>query len=138
MLIALKFRNRTEWRSSCRNKRTMPCGFSSIWGSPFSSVCHLRRIVELDESEHYHAGKKKMCPIYQHLSPTGQQGRLRMEDFLSREKVRSSPESISPEGDLATRHRWEVVMTVVADSGFFFLGEKKKKRGKGEFAEHEF
>jgi hypothetical protein len=72
-----------------------------------------------------------MYPIYQHLSPTGQQGHLRMKDFLSREKLRSSPESISPGGDLATRHRWEIVMTVVADSGFFFLKEKKKRKRKG-------
>lgn len=58
------------------------------------------------------------------------QGHIRMEDFLSREIVHLSPESISSLEDLATHHRGRIGMTVVADSGFFFLKERKRRRGR--------
>lgn len=76
--------------------------------------------------------KEKMCPIYQHLSPTGHKGISGWKtSYQGRKYVYL--QSLYPRGDLATRHRREIVMTVVADSGFFFLKEKKKRREKETF-----
>lgn len=82
--------------------------------------------------------ERKMCPIYQHLSPTGHEGISGWKtSYQGRKYVHL--QSLYPRGDLATRHRREIVMTVVADSGFFFLKEKKKrKRKRNTFAELEF
>lgn len=89
-------------RETSRTKRGIhhagtiePCGFSSglrygVWrgqSSPHLSPQGGLSIRGVHLAQYHHEGGKRerMCPIYQHLSPTGQQGHLRVKDFLSRE-----------------------------------------------------
>lgn len=73
-----------------------------------------------------------MYPIYQHLSPTGHKG-IRGERLPIKGENYVHLRSHYPRKDLATRHRREIRMTVVADSGSFFLEERKERKRKANF-----